>query len=94
MQRTFVINIPHNNSVDCVTNFLKGATSTDFIGDAMSNEYVQYYENGTVEESYSPVDIHLLNTTILVINMSNVTRFAWTWAYNDSKNARTQLSNG
>lgn len=99
MNRTSAINIPaHNNSIDCVTNFLKDATPTEYIGNAKSNEYVQYYKNGTVEESYSLVDIPvLLNTTVPheVINKGNVSRFAWTWAYNDSfENARTQLSNG
>ena len=52
MNRTAAINIPaHNNSVDCITNFLKDATPTEYIGNAKSNEYVQYFKNGTVEES-------------------------------------------
>ena len=52
MNRTAAINIPtHNHCVDCITNFLKDATPTEYIGNAKSNEYVQYFKNGTVEES-------------------------------------------
>ena len=37
MNRTAAINIPaHNNSVDCITNFLKDATPTEYIGNAKS----------------------------------------------------------
>ena len=99
MNRTATINIPaHNNSDKCVTNILKDATPTEYIGNARSNEYVQYYVNGSVEESYSLVDTPvLLDTTAPheVVNKGNAPRYAWTWTYNDTfQNARTLLSNG
>ena len=70
-------------------------TSTEY---AKSNDYVQYFVDGKIVESYSLIDTpRLINTTIVheVINKSNIARYAWIWSYNDTyENAKAQLLNG
>ena len=112
LNRLASINIPVlNGSVESVTNFLENATETKWIKDgasvtegvadteyAMSNDYVQYFVDGKIVESYSLIDTPILiNTTIVheVINKSNIARYAWIWSYNDTyENAKAQLLNG
>ena len=105
VERLASINIPAlNNSTECVTNFLENSIKTEWIKDgaskeyAKSNNYVQYFVDGEVVESYSLVDTPiLLNTTVVheVINKGNLARYAWTWSYNDTyENAKAQLLNG
>lgn len=105
VERLASINIPAlDNSTECVTNFLENSIKTEWIKDgaskeyAKSNNYVQYFVDGEVVESYSLVDTPiLLNTTVVheVINKGNLARYAWTWSYNDTyENAKAQLLNG
>ena len=105
VERSATINIPVlNSSVECVTNFLENATETTWIKDgtsteyAKSNDYVQYFVDGNIVESYSLIDTpRLINTTIVheVINKGNIARYAWIWSYNDTyENAKAQLLNG